>query len=259
MSRSEPPSLLDAAHPAPDTWAARTRHPVRLAVGLVAVPVLLTLLVAAVCAWVAPGSTTDVRRLVAVLVLAAGAIATVAATNGWRRTASQGPATWQRPGILAVPAVIALAPIAAGFDLPGTRALAIMVAGYAATGLFEEVWHRGVVLDVLRNSGLRRSALIGGGLFALSHLANIGFGQSLAVSLAQAVGAFCFGVGFSVLRWRTAAVLPLAAIHAVGDLLFHTTALHGGRLWGVLVAHDTLMLLWGLWCLRGAGDDVRTA
>ncbi len=37
---------------------------------------------------------------------------------------------------------------------------------------------------------------------------------------------------------------------------FKLTDLHGGALWGFLVGHDTLMLLWGLWCLRGADDDV---
>jgi hypothetical protein len=27
----------------------------------------------------------------------------------------------------------------------------------------------------------------------------------------------------------------------------------------VMVAHDTIVLLWGLWCLRGAKDDVTAA
>lgn len=43
-------------------------------------------------------------------------------------------------------------------------------------------------------------------------------------------------------------------MHAVGDLMFRVTDLHGGALWGFLVGHDTLMLLWGLWCLRGLAD-----
>jgi hypothetical protein len=60
-----------------------------------------------------------------------------------------------------VPAVVALAPLALGLDLPAARTLAVLCVGYAATGVFEEVWHRGVVLDVLRHQGLRRSAVIG--------------------------------------------------------------------------------------------------
>jgi membrane protease YdiL (CAAX protease family) len=79
------------------------------------------------------------------------------------------------------------------------------------------------------------------------------------VALAQSFGAFCFGIAFSVLRRRTGAVWLLAVIHALGDLMLKITGLHGGLMWAFLVGHDTLMLLWGLWCLRGAPDDVSDA
>jgi hypothetical protein len=87
----------------------------------------------------------------------------------------------------------------------------------------------------------------------------VAFGQGLFVSLAQAVGATCFGIGYGIMRWRTAAVWLLVPIHAIGDLLLHITNLTGGALWAVMVAHDTIVLLWGLWCLRGAKDDVTAA
>ncbi len=153
---------------------------------------------------------------------------------------------------------MALAPLVTGLRVPAVGVLATLVAGYVATGVFEELWHRGVVLDSLRAVGLRRSAVIGGAFFAVSHLANIAFGQAVMVSLAQAVGAFCFGIGFSILRWRTNAVWLLVGVHAVGDLMFKITNLHGGTLWLFLVGHDAVMLLWGLWCLGGMDDDVST-
>ncbi|MFZ0159789.1 MAG: CPBP family intramembrane glutamic endopeptidase [Kineosporiaceae bacterium] len=239
-----------------DSWADRTRHPVWLAAGLVAATTIASLVVAGVMAALAPGSATDIRRLVAVLVVAALAVAVVVVTGGWHRTATRGPAGWRHLGLLAVPLLVALAPAVLGFDLPATGTLAVLVAGYAATGVYEEVWHRGVVLDVLRQQGLRRSAVIGGAFFGAAHLTNVAFGQAVAVSAAQAFGAFCFGIGFSVLRWRTGAVWVLAAIHALGDLMLKITGLHGGLMWAFLVGHDTLMLLWGLWCLRGADNDV---
>jgi hypothetical protein len=225
----------------------------------VAAAVAASVAIGVVTALLWPQSDPMERRLAAVLTIMVAAVAVVAVTRGWHRTALQGPSTWRRTALLLVPAIVALAPRATGFDLPATRALAVLVVGYAATGVFEEVWHRGVVLDVLRQKGLRRSALIGGVLFGLSHLANVAFGQGLFVSLAQAVGATLFGIGYGILRWRTAAVWLLVPIHAIGDLLLHITNLTGGALWAVMVAHDAIVLLWGLWCLRGANDDVTAA
>ena len=77
--------------------------------------------------------------------------------------------------------------------------------------------------------------------------------------MAQAVGATCFGIGFGIFRWRTAAVWLLAALHAFSDLMLKITDLHGGLMWAFLVGNDVLMLAWALWCLRGVGDDVSRA
>ena len=255
MGQSQPSTPADLV----GSWSTRTRHPLALAAGLVAASSAGAVLIGVALTLLFPGSTDEARRLVAVLVLAVAALGVVVVTRGWRRTATTGPAHWRHTGLLVVPAVVAMAPLALGLNLPAASELAILVVGYVATGLFEEVWHRGVVLDVLRRLGLRRSAVLGGGLFGLAHLANVAFGQSLAVSFAQAVGAWCFGIGYGILRWRTGAVWLLVLVHAVGDLMFKVTNLHGGLLWAFLVGHDTLVLVWGLWCLRRVDDDVRRA
>ena len=239
-------------------WWAGSAHPVWTAVALVVAVDLIAVSIGVAGERLAPGGGDTgalIRRLVAVLLVAAAAVAVVGRAKAWRATAAAGPASWRDTRLLLVPALVAIAPLATGLNMPATSTVAVLVIGYAATGVFEELWHRGVVLDALRPVGLRRAALIGGALFGVSHLTNVAFGQPLAISLAQSVGAFCFGVGFSILRWRTNAVWLLAAVHAVGDLMFHITNLHGGALWGVLVGHDIAMLLWGLWCLRGLQRD----
>ena len=239
-------------HQARPWWGDQPR-PVWTAFALAVGATLLTVVVGIAGALLIParGDVADlVRRLIAVLLVVVGVLVIVGRSHAWRRLGAAGPATWRDVRLLAVPAVVALAPVVTGFDLPSAGILAVLIAGYVATGVFEEVWHRGVILDALRPVGLRKAAFIGGAFFGASHLANIAFGQSVAVSLAQSVGAFCFGVGFSVFRWRTNAVWLLAGIHAVGDLMFKVTNLHGGTLWAFLVCHDVAMLLWGLWCLR---------
>lgn len=253
-----PPTSPARAVTGTAAWWAGRAHPVWTAVVLVAVPVAVTVVIG--LAGTAIAGTGDdaqlVSRLVAVLAVAVAALVVVARAGAWRRTGAAGPATWRHVGLLVVPTAVALAPLVTGLEIPAGGTLAILVVGYLATGVFEEVWHRGVIQDTLRMIGLRRGAVIGGALFGASHLANVVFGQAPAVSAAQAFGAFCFGIGFSVFRWRTNAVWLLAAVHALGDLMFKVTPLHGGTLWGFLVGHDTLMLLWGLWCLRGVPNDL---
>lgn len=232
-------------------WVARQR-PVGTAVALVTAAAVVTIAIGIVEDLLFPGGgdAALTRRLIAVLVVGSAALLVVGRAGAWKRTGTAGASTWRNVRLLAVPAGIALAPALTGFDIPPVGTLAVLLTGYAATGIFEEAWHRGVILDTLRPVGMRRSAVIGGALFGASHLANIAFGQPVAVSLAQSVGAFCFGVGFNVFRWRTNAVWLLAGIHAVGDLMFKITNLHGAALWGFLIGHDIAMLLWGLWCLR---------
>lgn len=232
-------------------WVAR-RRPVWTAVTLASAAVLVTVAIGVVGALMFPGGgdAEVTRRFIAVLVVAAAALLVVGRADAWRCAGAAGASTWRDVRLLAVPTGIALAPALTGFDIPAAGTLAVLVVGYTATGIFEELWHRGIILDTLLPLGVRRAAVIGGALFAASHLANIAFGQPVAVSLAQSVGAFCFGVGFSVFRWRTNALWLLVAIHAVGDLMFKITDLHGGALWCFLVGHDIAMLLWGLWCLR---------
>lgn len=253
------PSEVAALPPLTDSWSLRTSHPVWAAFGLAAAGALVSVVVGVALDAAAPGMADYTRRLVAVLLVMAAALAIVAATKGWRRTSTTSPSTWRHVGLLLVPLLLAIAPAVAGFELPAAGPLTVFVLGYLGTGIFEEVWYRGVILDVLRGLGMRRSIVIGAAFFGLAHLTNVAFGQSLVVSLAQAFGAFCGAIGLGVLRWRTGAIWALAGIHAIADLMFKITAIHGGLLWGFLVGHDTLLLLWGLWCLRHVSDDVSDA
>ncbi|MPV49200.1 CPBP family intramembrane metalloprotease [Pseudactinotalea sp. HY160] len=260
MSVQQPGFIREStlqSQPGTAPWWVGRRHPVWLAVGLAAVTMLLTAAIGVGGRVFAPTADPISVRLAAVLFLAVGACVVVGGAGAWRRVGAGGPAGWRQPGLLIVPGIIALAPIVTGIELPGGSLLIVLVVGYVATGVFEELWHRGLILDVLRGLGVRRSAILGGALFAGTHLANVVFGQPIAVTLAQAVGAFCFGVGFSLMRWRTNAIWLLIAIHATGDLLLHITGLHGGLLWVFLVGHDIAMGLWGLWCLRGLRDEAR--
>lgn len=240
-----------AARPAQhDVAPAGRPRPVRDPVLLTLATAGITVVGSLVVELVAPDSDQLLRRLPVVLVLAVLALV-VARAVGWREVGAGRPSTWRRPAWLLAPLVVALVPLAWGWS-PDPATLGVLALGYAATGVYEELWFRGVVLRSALPLGPGRAAALTAVLFGASHLANMLFGQNPAVTLAQAVGATAFGFGYAVLRLRTRAVWALAATHALLDLLLHTTGLHGGALWAVMVGQDVVLLVVGLVALPGA-------
>jgi membrane protease YdiL (CAAX protease family) len=224
-------------------------HPVRDVLSLGAVSLAVTVVGSLLVGLVAPESDQLLRRLPVVLVLLALSLV-VARRVGWRAVAAGGPSTWRSTGWLVAPAVVALVPLAWGWS-PDPSTLLALVVGYAATGVYEELWFRGLALRAALPLGPGRAATLTAVVFGVVHLGNVMFGQNVAVTAAQAVGATCFGFGYAVLRLRTSALWVLAGTHAVFDLLLHTTGLHGGALWGVMVGQDVVLLVVGLVALRG--------
>ncbi len=227
-----------------------TPRPHRLALALGGADVALTVLGALAVAALVPGASAWTARLVVVLVLTAAVTGLLALTGGWRLSGFT--LRVREPGLLVLPAVLAVLPLAGGLRLPGAGLLAVLVTGYAATGFMEEALFRGVILGVLRPAGTWPAVLMSSGLFAAAHLPNMLFGQAPAITLAQAVGTFCFGVGYAALRLRTGSVLPLMVLHALTDLLLRVDALPGWAHWTAMVGGDTLLMVYGVLLLRDA-------
>lgn len=198
-----------------------------------------------------PHASEWTSRLVVLLALAAAVTAVLAATGGWRMAGFS--TRVPQPRLLILPAAIALAPLVGGVQLPGAGMLAVFVFGYAVTGFFEEALFRGLILGVLRPAGVWPAVWISSALFGAANLPNMLFGQAPAIAVAQAVGTFCFGVGYAAVRLRTATVLPLMVLHFLTDLLLRIDALPVWAHWTVMVGGDALLLIYGLVLLRRAG------
>jgi membrane protease YdiL (CAAX protease family) len=235
-----------------DLVTAPTR-PVRAVLTLVGVSLGVTAAGSLLVALIAPESDQLLRRLPVVLVLLTMSLL-VARRVGWAAIAAGSPTTWRQVGWLTAPALLALLPLAWGWS-PNASTLLALALGYAATGVYEEVWFRGLALRAALPLGPGHAAALTAALFGLTHLTNALFGQSLAVTSAQAVGAAAFGFGYAVLRLRTNGLWFLVATHAGSDLFLHTTGLHGGALWAVMVGQDVVLFLVGLVALRGLRRD----
>ena len=169
-----------------------------------------------------------------------------------------GPAEWSNLRLLIFPAGLALLPLAGGVHGGSAAMLTLVVVGYVATALFEEALFRGVLLRMFLISGTSRAVVISSLLFGLIHLQNVLFRDNPMMVFSQAVGVFCFGVGYSVLRLRTNTIWPLIALHFLTDFTLQLTNLPLGAKIALMVAQDTALLIYGIYHYR-RGNRVTAA
>lgn len=224
---------------------AALARPLRTALTLTGLTVAATLLAALLINLLAPGLDPMQQRFIAVIALAAFACAVVATTNRELFTSGR-----LHAGLIIVPALVILAPFAAGIKDIGLQAGTTLVLGYLATGIYEELWFRGLVLKSLASWTPVRAALLSSALFGMTHLANIAFGANPAITAAQVVGATCFGVGLAALRLRGVSLWPLIILHALGDIALQLGDISSAWRWGLMIGGDIILLVFGLLILR---------
>ena len=195
------------------------------------------------------GLDGQTRALIACAVLTVVVIAVAPRFGTWRELGVTAPRQWQRPAQLVVPTLLALSPLVLGVAPLSAGRLAFLVTGYALTGVLEELMWRGIVQRVLAPLGNARAVLLTAALFGAAHLGNLVYRDSAVLVLAQAWGAFCFGVGYGALRARTGTIVPFVVLHFVTDLAAAVGAVPAIP---VLVAQDVVLLGLGLWLIRPA-------
>ena len=231
-------------------------------------PLALTLLVyagnAAVIvagALVAAALMPDTDGLTRSLVASVGALlftvvvarAVAVRSEGWSGLGLTPRHEWRDMRLLVVPALITLVPLAGGVRSIEAGAVAVLLAGYVLTGFMEELLNRGVVQRLLEPTGIAKAVWLGSALFGASHLTNVLFRPSVGLVLSQAFGAFCFGVGYAALRWRTNTIWPLMVLHFATDFF---AAVGGLPKIPVLVAQDCVLLALGAFLVhKGRGGE----
>jgi membrane protease YdiL (CAAX protease family) len=220
-------------------------HPLRLAVLISIVDVVIVLAAAVVFRIAIPSMSPLTSALVVTALLSVLVPLAVWKISGFREAGFTGPREWRNLHLLLVPALLAVVPVLAGFR--PVDALATLIVGYALTGFMEEALWRGLVLRVLRPIGPLAAALYGSMLFGAAHLVNVMFRDSVALVAAQAFGAACFGVGYAAVAMRIGTIWPLMVLHTLTDLFAAVGALPKIP---ILVGQDIVLLVFGLWLLH---------
>ncbi|MGZ4650093.1 MAG: CPBP family intramembrane glutamic endopeptidase, partial [Kineosporiaceae bacterium] len=196
----------------------------------------------------ADGLTRSLIASVGILVFAVVVARAVAVrSGGWSAIGLTHPREWRDTRLLVVPALISFVPLLGGVRSIDGGALAILITGYVLTGFMEETLWRGAALRILAPTGTAEAVWVGSALFGASHLTNVLFRDSVALVAAQAFGAFCFGVGYAALRFRTNTIWPLMVLHFTTDLF---AAVGGLPKIPVLVAQDVVLLALGAFLIR---------
>jgi CAAX protease family protein len=189
----------------------------------------------------------EVRAFVACAVLTGIVVAVAPAFGSWGELGVTTTRDWRELRLLVVPSLLALSPLALGVAPVSAGRLGFLAVGYALTGVMEELLWRGVVQRVLGPLGAGRAVLTTAALFGLAHLGNLVYRDNAVLVLAQAWGAFCFGVGYGALRHRTGTLVPLIGLHFATDL---AAAIGAVPAIPVLVGQDVVLLGMGLWLMR---------
>lgn len=172
------------------------------------------------------------------------------ALGWWRKVGFNHPREWRALRLLWLPALVILVPpLVLGANAIDGNTLIILIVGYVLTGITEEGIFRGLIFRVLQPTGPRRAAVISAVLFGTMHLVNLLIRANPAIVLAQCVGAFCDGLGFAAVRYRTNTLWPLVVLHMAHDLLLKFTRLPAIPLDVVQV---TILMIYGFYLLRNA-------
>ena len=249
-------STTTAGAPA-DVRAGRSSRPLILAVGAAVTFIVASAAGTLLLGAMAPGVDGRTRDLL-VEVLLAGLVLGIVAVVRWRRDVGiNGIGEWRHLGLLVVPLVIVLLPFLGGLRGVDGATVGFLVVGYAINSIAEDGMFRGIVPQILRPSGLVWVVVLSSALFGLVHFGNLLSrpDQSVAITAAQAVGAFSEGVGLIALRLVMRSVIPVMVVHALGDLFLQ---LGGLPLIPVHVVQSVLFLVFGVWLLRRHRTELRT-
>ena len=171
---------------------------------------------------------------------------------GWWKTAGFNfPREWRASGLMIVPFLIVLGlPFLKGIKPSDTATFFYLAIGYTLTGFMEESLMRGIVLRVLGPTGTTKSVLLSSLLFGLIHIGNLLYRNPFIV-LAQMLGAFVHGIGLGAIRLRTNTLWFPVVLHGLHDMALKYTNFPAIPLDVVQV---TLLMLYGIWLLRGWKD-----
>lgn len=127
-----------------------------------------------------------------------------------------------------------------------------------AIGMAEEIYFRGIICGIWRETGERKAMLISAILFALCHVMNLAGGADLTGTFLQICFTFIYGMVFAILYMISKSLVPCVMLHTLHDLCCYLSA--GGTVrFSILLAgmQFLILLIYFLWLLKFKLGDER--
>jgi membrane protease YdiL (CAAX protease family) len=139
---------------------------------------------------------------------------------GWSRaTGLTRPGRARAWPLVVVPLLAGSTFLLVGINLSADRVVPVLVAGTPLIALNEELFFRGLLLEILRPKGWRLAILGSSALFGLAHAANLLSGANVPFTILQVVATAAGGVAFAAIRIRAGSLWPLLVLHASLDAI----------------------------------------
>lgn len=128
---------------------------------------------------------------------------------------------WVR--LCAAPVIAGMPFLLFGYNLEPGLVTPLLVVGVPLVALNEELFFRGVILDMLRPLGWRSAVLWSAFLFGGSHLANLVAGAYPPFTAMQVAATTAGAITLAAIRIRTGSLWPVLLVHLVLDLVAVST------------------------------------
>ena len=155
------------------------------------------------------------------------AILPVAVLGWWRETGFTRPGRRTAPPFLVPPLLAGMAFLGVGIHLDPADTVPLLV-GTPLVALNEELFFRGLLLEILRPLGWRRAITWSAVLFGVAHAANLVSGGYLPFVALQVIATTAGGIAFAAIRIRSGSLWPLLALHVVLDVVALSTMTGAG-------------------------------
>lgn len=186
-------------------------------------------------------------EFVALITLSALMALTLSALGWWKTAGFNASTEWRDSHLIVIPFLIVLGlPFLMGIKTTDPGTFLYLAVAYALTGFMEEGLMRGMVLHILKPTGITRSVVLSSLLFGLMHIGNLLYRNPFIV-LAQIIGAFVHGIGLGAIRLRTNTIWFPVLLHALHDLALKYTNF---PVIPLDVVQVTLLMVYGVYLLK---------